>query len=760
MGLREHLWGGYNLGEFRRLGAVQGDFCVGDWCVQPRINCVERGGASFHLEPKVMQVLVLLAAHPGEVLSKDRLLNAVWSGVFVGEDVLTRSISEIRRVLDDDARSPRVIQTIPKTGYRLIASVSFQSVNGKLRPEDITLEAAARTTPAEAAPLPPGNALGSHVGPLVRAASAERIRPRRGYARMAIAILGVAIMALAGFAWWRWRSRPAPEGANRAYTIVPFTSYPGSEGQAAFSPDGNQIAFVWNGPKADNKDIYVKIVGTSTPLRLTTDPAEDVGPAWSPDGRFIAFTRLSRAGNVIYIVPAIGGPERRLYTMADTTSWEYSGLTWSNDGKNLIFPDRLSHDSPSALFSLSLDTLSRTRLTSPPPSWDGDWTPVMSPDGARIAFIRSPEGSVRDVYVMDAAGGAPRRLTHDARLVVGVTWTSDSQSVVFSSNREGEFALWKVPAAGGAIERVAAGEENSYSPAISRKGNLLAYSHGTGKWDIVRVDLKSSARKVLIDQLLSSNEQDSAPQFAPDGKRIAFQSWRSGSQEIWICSADGSGPVQLTSFGGALTGSPRWSPDGRQIAFDSRPDGRAHIYLTSPDGGIPRALTSGSYNDIVPSWSPDAKVIYFGSNRNGGYQIWKIAAGGGSPQQLTTQGGMIALASPDGQWVYYSKPQASGLWRIPVEGGAEQQVLTNPRDGFQGYWALTKDGIYYLNSSGTRSSIDFAGYAAPDRDVRLHLLDNEPTLLSGLSVSPDGRWLIYADMAEAGSNITLVENFR
>jgi Tol biopolymer transport system component len=218
--------------------------------------------------------------------------------------------------------------------------------------------------------------------------------------------------------------------------------------------------------------------------------------------------------------------------------------------------------------------------------------------------------------------------------------------------------------------------------------------------------------------------------------------------------------VQLTSFGGALTGSPRWSPDGRQIAFDSRPDGRAHIYLTSPDGGIPRALTSGSYNDIVPSWSPDAKVIYFGSNRNGGYQIWKIAAGGGSPQQLTTQGGMIALASPDGQWVYYSKPQASGLWRIPVEGGAEQQVLTNPRDGFQGYWALTKDGIYYLNSSGTRSSIDFAGYAAPDRDVRLHLLDNEPTLLSGLSVSPDGRWLIYADMAEAGSNITLVENFR
>jgi Tol biopolymer transport system component/DNA-binding winged helix-turn-helix (wHTH) protein len=743
---------------------LQGDFCIGDWHVHPQINCVQKGSASLHLEPKVMQVLVLLASHPGEVISKDRLLNTVWSGVFVGEDVLTRSISEIRRVLDDDARSPHVIQTIPKSGYRLIASVSFQSGTG-MTGNGNPVNGRSETSVAE--PVPPVEAPNSPLASTSLNGSAATVPPhesgtatRRRRGSIVPWAAGVLIAAAAGFTWWHLRPRPGPATTNPAYTIVPFTSYPGSEGQAAFSPDGNQIAFVWNGPRADNKDIYVKILGTSTPLRLTTDSAEDVGPAWSPDGRFIAFTRLSTSGNSIDIVPAIGGPERRLYTMTDPTSWEYGGLTWTNDGKHLIFPDRSSYDSPSTLFSLALDTLTRTRVTAPPASWDGDWTPVMSPDGTRIAFIRSPEGSVRDVYVMDAAGGAPTRLTLDGKLVVGLTWTADSQDVVFSSNREGEFALWKVPPTGGTIERVPVGEENSYSPAISHKGNLLAYSHGTGKWDIVRVDLKSSARKVLTDQLLSSNEQDSAPEFSPDGTHIAFQSWRSGSQEIWICSSDGSGPVQLTSFGGALTGSPHWSPDGRQIAFDSRPDGRAHIFLATPDGGVPRPLTSGSYSDIVPSWSPDGKTIYFGSNRSGGYQIWKIAATGGTPQQLTTQGGMIALASPDGQWVYYSKSQRSGLWRIPVAGGTEQQVLKSPRDGFQGYWTLTKDGIYYLNSSGAQSSIDFASYAAPERSVRVHVLDHEPTLLSGLSISPDGRWLIYADMAEAGSNISLVENFR
>ncbi len=739
---------------------MQGDFCVGDWHVQPNINCVEKkDGTSFHLEPKVMQVLVLLAAHPGEVLSKDRLLNAAWSGVFVGEDVLTRSISEIRRVFEDDARSPHVIQTIPKTGYRLIAAVSFDPFNGQSKTEQLTSHAAGAGAASALVVAPPvETAVPAPERPPLPPTEPQNRQTRRIVAMMSG--LTVLVTAAVVLAWWHFRSRTAVEAPHPAYIIVPFTSYPGSEGQAAFSPDGNQIAFVWNGPHADNKDIYVKILGTSTPLRLTTDPAEDVGPAWSPDGRFIAFTRLSPTGNGIYIVPAIGGPERRLYTMVDSTSWEYSGLTWSSDGKTLIFPDRLSHDGPSALFALNLDTLSRSRLTSPPASWDGDWTPVTSPDGTKIAFIRSPEGSVRDVYVMDANGGTPRRLTQDGRLVVGLTWTLDSQDVVFSSNREGEFALWKIPTAGGAIERVAPGAENSYSPAISHKGNLLAYSHGTGKWDIVRVDLRSSARQVLTDQLLSSNEQDSAPQYSPDGNRIVFQSWRSGAQEIWVCSADGSGPVQLTSFGGALTGSPHWSPDGRQIAFDSRPDGRAHIFVTSPDGGVPRAITSGSFNDIVPSWSPDGKTLYFGSNRSGAYQIWKVAASGGTPQQLTTQGGMIALASPDGHWIYYSKPQTSGLWRIPVAGGTEQQVLKSPRDGFQGYWALTKDGIYYLDSNGSQSSIDFASYAQPDRQVRVHVLDHEPTLLSGLSVSPDGRWLIYADMAEAGSNITLVENFR
>jgi Tol biopolymer transport system component/DNA-binding winged helix-turn-helix (wHTH) protein len=731
---------------------LQGDFSIGEWRIQPQINSVLKNGASQHLEPKVMQVLVLLASHPGEVVTKERLLQSVWPGVFVGEDVLTRSISEIRRVMADDARSPKVIQTIPKAGYRLIAPVSFASEPAGL---EIITAAEASSEPAASAVdlLPPEPASAAH---LKLAPGVTGSRKKRPLALIATAAL-VGCLLIAGGVFWFAKSRTA--NPNAFYRTIPFTSYPGSEGEAAFSPDGNQIAFVWNGTNEDNKDIYVKILGTTTPLRLTTDPADDLSPAWSPDGRFIAFIRQGQDQNSIYIVPAIGGGEQKVYSLSSPFVWDYGGLAWSSDGRKLFFPDRSSPQGPSALFSIVLGSRNVERLTIPPDSWDGDWTPTVSPDGSKIAFVRA-DSSSQDVYVMPSSGGTPVRLTNDNRLIVGLTWTTDSRNVVFASNRDGSFSIWKVAASGDSLERVAAGGQNSYSPAISHRGNLLAYSYGSGRWDIERIDLKAAAaKKAQAERVLSSDEQDASPQFSPDGMHIAFQSWRSGAQEIWVCKADGSGLTQLTSFNGALAGSPSWSPDGRQIAFDARPSGRAHIYVISPDGGTPKPLTAGDDNDIVPSWSKDGKKLYFGRNRGGSWQIWEMELPDGTPKQLTTHGGMAAHISPDGAWIYYTKPQMPGLWRIPAQGGMEQLILKYPPNGFQAYWALTSKGIYFLGNEANRKSISFVAYDQFDKITQVAMLDHAPTYFSGLSISPDEQWMIFADMAEANSNINLVENF-
>jgi Tol biopolymer transport system component len=272
---------------------------------------------------------------------------------------------------------------------------------------------------------------------------------------------------------------------------------------------------------------------------------------------------------------------------------------------------------------LSLDTLEKRKLTSPPEQhWYGDWHPVFSTDGQTLAFLRDSSIATEDVYVVSISGGEPRRMTFDNTGIGGLAWTNDGSHIVFTSNRGGDADLrfWILSVSGGTPEPMATGGERGSDLTISRKGNRLAYTlDSAGNTDIWRIELSSSTgRGSPPTKFIASTREEADPQYSPDGKRIVFVSNRSGSDEIWICDADGSNLVQLTHFGGPRGGSAHWSPDGRQIAFDSRPEGRSHIYLISSEGGRPERITAGDSDETVPTWSMDGKWIYFSSNRNGG----------------------------------------------------------------------------------------------------------------------------------------------
>src|SRR6478752_561145 len=124
----------------------------------------------------------------------------------------------------------------------------------------------------------------------------------------------VVLLVVAGMMVALWFARSGVKTPESLLTAVPLTTYPGFQTEPSFSPEGSQIAFSWDGPRQDNQDIYVKVVGTAgAPLRLTTDPARDYSPAWSPDGRFIAFLRrLSQEKSALLVIPALGGPERKV----------------------------------------------------------------------------------------------------------------------------------------------------------------------------------------------------------------------------------------------------------------------------------------------------------------------------------------------------------------------------------------------------------------------------------------------------------------
>ena len=127
---------------------MNSDFRVGPWLVQPSINTISQNGTSNRLEPKVMEVLVYLASQPGEALSKEIIIKAVWPETFVSDDVLTRSVSELRRAFQDHAREPRFIETIPKRGYRLIAPVEHSDGGNTTQAQSSTIPRSGRFPPA------------------------------------------------------------------------------------------------------------------------------------------------------------------------------------------------------------------------------------------------------------------------------------------------------------------------------------------------------------------------------------------------------------------------------------------------------------------------------------------------------------------------------------------------------------------------------------------------------------------------------------
>jgi Tol biopolymer transport system component len=570
--------------------------------------------------------------------------------------------------------------------------------------------------------------------------------------------------------------------------VVPLTSYSGLEIQPALSPDGKQVAFSWNGEKEDNFDIYVKLVDAGTPLRLTTSPQPDFSPAWSADGRYIAFLRWSEAAVEVYVIPALGGSEGKLtQTVAAPgaiggQSTEHT-LSWSPDGKFLAIVDRNSPKEPDSIFLLSAETRGKRRLTSPPDDSLGDHCPALSPDGRTLAFVRARSWATKDIFLQPTASGAPsgeaRRLTFDERYVNGIDWTPDGRSIVFSSNRSGAWEMWKIASAGGQPQRLALGE--GHRPSVSRVGQRLAYARTIMDYNVWRASgPRATDKRTGPAKLISSTQSDGSAQFSPDGKRIVFSSDRSGSFEVWVCDSGGSNAVQLTFFGGPHVGSPRWSADGRWIAFDSPREGQSDIYVVSAEGGSPRRLTMESSNEVRPSWSRDGRWVYFASNRTGDWQIWKMPAEGGAAVQVTRKGGHEAFEGPDAKFLYYTRGDVDGIWRVPVEGGEETRVLDQ---GAMDLWAVCSEGLCFYRQVATNAPLIrlYAGAgavsnmaieqpAAGGPVIRLYAFAtgrlSDITHLarardaSQLAVSPDGKWLLYEQLDRVDSDLMLVENFR
>lgn len=690
----------------------------GPFEVDTRTQELRKDGIRLRLPGQSFQILEMLLKRPKELVTREELQQALWpSDTHVDfERGVNAAVNRLREALGDSADTPHLIETLPRRGYRFIGSID----------------------------VPP--------------------KPDPGPVKFVAWILAAVVVSTVATGFFYFKNRHAPKLEETMHP-VPLTAYPGFEFYPAFSPDGSQVVFSWTGdPEAGltGVDLYVKVIGTENLLRLTHRPAS-MYPAWSPDGSQIAFYRDLGKETGIYLISPLGGPERKLIT-AHGPVYVRGPVHWSPDGKWITYTKVGPEEAHPFLHLLSIETLE----SKPIPEVDSclyAGGAIFSHSGDQLAYFcfLKVEDNEFGIFTVQLSGGPPTLVAtigtgwgHEH----GMAWTADDKRLIIARPRNGEdFELDELTLADGTVRKLPFGQNGTW-PSISNKGDKLAYTVGSSQVNIWRKDLLHPEAAGV--KLMSSTYGQSSPEYSPDGKHIAFSSNRSGVFEIWMGDVDGTNLVRMSDSKSSDAGTPRWSPDSQKIAFDSRHSGNPEVYIVDLAERLPRKVITNLPSVSMPNWSHDGKWLYFvsGTAEKTDSRIYRRPATGGDAVAIPAESGDFPVESADGDILYFAveEPDGEKIHAAPVKASASanQPVLSGmPAIDDHSCWTVVRGGIYFVPAADAKS-LQYFDFTA--RRVRKVFATDKP-FVNGLSVSPDGRFILYTQLDAVGSDLMLVDHF-
>jgi len=687
-----------------------------------------KSGRKLRLPHQSFQVLAVLLERAGQLVTREELRTRLWPADTLVEydQGLNAAVKRLREALRDSADGPRFIETLPKRGYRFIATIQ-RAAPSEPATSEITAE------PAAPAPPPP-----------------TPDESRHDRKNLFVPVAALVVLFVAGtLAVTLFRSTTRPPLSGR---VVPFTSLPGQEIAPTFSPDGSQIAFAWNGGAgaANQFDLYVKSLGSERLLRLTRQPTKRITPSWSPDGTSIAFAREDDQRSGIYVIPALGGAERRIVDTGLVVG-PFRPISWSPDGRSLAY-SAYGPKGVAQVYIMSLASLQAQPLSPVPECLDDAVNPAFSPDGSQLALICISSEAVYSIYTVQLPQGPMKQLASMLGYPQGLAWSADGSRLIVANDPGDGGELWQLSLKG-QLTKLAFGE-NSSSPAVARDGRL-AYVRGRNTINIWRADLTAAQPEESTTRLIYSTLAQTLPRYSPDGTRIAFQSNRTGTTEIWISDAQGTDPERLTSFNGPISSSPSWCSDGRRIAFDSRVSGTTSIYVEDVAERVPREVVTSRRNLSSPVWSTDCRWMFA---HDSDAVLYRFPATGGRAKRVTDRPSTHSVVVDDTLIFNVLEPDGVVLWSTRVSGGPEVRLEHIPKLRYDDVWTATRSGIYYTDVSSFPATVHFYDFATRTTRPRMTLKQAPvPAGAIAIDVSADGRWLLYSQVDDEQSEIMLVD---
>jgi Tol biopolymer transport system component/DNA-binding winged helix-turn-helix (wHTH) protein len=663
---------------------------------------LRKRGIRVRLSHQPFQILLVLLAHAGDVVTREQLREEVWgAGTFVDfEHGLNAAMNKLRRALSDSPENPRYIETLAGRGYRFIG----------------TLE---RTQPTA-------------MPPVAGASVPEKpVAPRSRHLWWWLACIAACFISFA--VGWQLHNPPA---ALPAWRLTRLTADAGLSGFPALSPDGKLLAYSSDRGFEGERDLYVKQVAGGQPIRLTFDGTGNTTPDFSPDGSKIAF-RSNRDGGGIYEIPAFGG-EMRLMA--------HEGLNprYSPDGSQVAYwigAETVAETVPGSGAAWVAPAAGGQPLRVGPNLTAARY-PIWSPDGKHLLLVgyasqKAYDTSSIDWWLATTDGGVALRTGAYNALIRGglgppagnphsllgpsvprpYCWLQGANSVIFSAESGDTQNLWEsgislaTGKVSGAFRRLTAGAGKDEDPSCATAGTFAVASVEDRKdvW-LLPFDLNSGTPKGALEQVTQGPALREYPTLSSDGGSVAFASTQSGPLNIWqrTLATGQEWHVASSSF---MQRYPVANASGGRIAFSSFENGKRLVYVSTP-GGVPEKLCEGCLR--ATDWSRDEKaLLIFGGNP---YQINLLDIASRQQTALlkhTTYNLLYGRFSPDNRWVSFTEriqPNRGWIMIAPIEGPrpvpesawikiaeeqAEDWANWSP-DGKTLYFASARDGHFCL----------------------------------------------------------------
>jgi Tol biopolymer transport system component/tRNA A-37 threonylcarbamoyl transferase component Bud32 len=564
------------------------------------------------------------------------------------------------------------------------------------------------------------------------------------------AAAALAVGVLAG-RYWLAAKRPLPSVEGRIF--APVTDDAGAELFPTLSPEGAEL--VYTDKASGNYDLYLRRIGGVESINLTHDSAvDDSQPAWSPDGRRIAF-RSERDGGGIFTIRPDGSDTRRVSDAGFNPAW-------SPDSKRIVFAEEAivrpeDRSAPVSHLWIADAAGGQKKLLTKEDGVQPSW----SPSGRYIAYWAIDRDGDRDLYTIPSDGGTPTRLTRDAYVDWNPVWSPDGAWLYFCSNRGGGMAVWRLPMkesageARGAPELVRTPSGYPAHLSFAHDGGRLVYSQllNTGKLSAVRFEPDRQSVVSEPKEILASPKGAQRPALSPDGNWLAFNSTEQ-EEQLYVIGADGSGLRQVTS-GNYRNRGPRWSPDGKRLSYFTTRTGDWEIWTIGVDGSDARQVTNLAGQNVAwPVWSSDGKRLaytIFGFNTFlvDPSKEWRAQ----TPEKLPPFPGQGQLFSgwswsPDGKMLagFLGRDDGIALYTLATR---EYRQIT--KHGSDPVWLSDSRRLLY-HDNGRIHLVDSATGASKE----VLSIAPEEVARRGFAVSPDDRH-IYFSVSVMQADVWMVE---